>query len=91
MLKLDFEVVADRSAALRGELMLVRESWFRAAGDIAGASPIAIHPGAGQTISFALPVSPRLAPGLYPLTLLGVVNGGLVQIRRHISVLERDS
>lgn len=90
-LMLDFEVLADRSATLRGEFILVRESWFRTADDTVGSSPIAIHPGAGGNISFALPVAPGLAPGLYPLTLLGVVNGGLVQIRRHMSVLERDS
>jgi hypothetical protein len=35
-----------------------------------------------------LPVAQGLAPALYPLTLLGVVNGGLVQIRRHVSFLE---
>jgi hypothetical protein len=85
---LDFEVAADRSAILRGEFMLVRESWFHTAEDVATSDPVAIDPGARQKFSLALPVGQGLAPGLYPLTLLGVVNGGLVQIRRHVSFLE---
>lgn len=87
-LMLDFEVAADRSAALRGEFMLVRESWFHTAEDVAASGPVAIDPGARRKFSLALPIAQGLAPGLYPLTLLGVVNGGLVQIRRHVSVLE---
>lgn len=87
-LTLDFEVAADRSAILRGEFMLVRESWFHTAEDVATSDPVAIDPGARQKFSLALPVAQGLAPGLYPLTLLGVVNGGLVQIRRHVSFLE---
>jgi hypothetical protein len=88
-LLLDFEVATDRSATLQGEFLLVRESWFRTTDDVARSGAVAIAPGARRTLSFALPVARGLAPGLYPLTLLGVVNGGLVQIRRHVSILER--
>lgn len=88
---LDFEVATDRSAALHGEFMVVRESWFRTVDDAAASGPVAIDPGAEGSISFALPVAQGLAPGLYPLTLLGIANGGLVQIRRHLSILERPS
>ncbi|MES2096970.1 MAG: hypothetical protein V4459_09445 [Pseudomonadota bacterium] len=87
-LMLGVEVTAGRSGPLRGEFMLVREDWFHTVEDVATSGLITIESGAQRTIPLALPVVWGLAPGLYPLTLLGVVNGALVQIRRHVSILE---
>lgn len=85
-LTLDFEVRNERAAPLSGFVTVIREDWFHDLHDAAAPVELIVLPGCGSELSIPLSISPGLAPGLYPLTLLGVLNGGLVQVRRHVSI-----
>lgn len=87
-LTMDFDFASERPAKAEGPVALIREDWFHEACDTAAAADLIIAPGARERVSFTLPVSPGLPGGLYPVTLVGVLNGGLVQIRSHVSIAE---
>jgi hypothetical protein len=87
LLKVDFEVRTERPAPVAGLVTLIREDWFHKLHDTCAPAVVTIDRGSSRTFSLELSVSAALPPGLYPLTLVAVLNGGLVQIRHHLSVL----
>jgi hypothetical protein len=82
-----FEIQAERLAAVYGFVTLIREGWFHAVHDTAEPIEVIVDPGSRRTFSITLAISPGLPPGLYPLTLVGVLNAGLVQLRCHVSIV----
>jgi len=83
-----FEIKSERSASVHGFLTLIRESWFHSLHDTVEPTELIIDAGGERAFSISLPISGGLAPGLYPLVLVGVLNGGLVQLRYHVSIVD---
>ena len=82
-----FEIKAERIASVYGVVTLIRESWFHTLHDTVEPIELLVDRGAKRTFSIVLSISPGLPPGLYPLSLVGVLNGGLVQLRCHVSIV----
>jgi hypothetical protein len=81
-----FEVEAIRDIALIGYFTVIRECWFHKKADIAKTFECRISPGNKQGVIFDLSISGGLTEGLYPLTLVGILNGGLVHLRFHMHI-----
>jgi hypothetical protein len=86
-LSMDFEITAERLASVYGFVTLIRESWFHTFNDTAEPIELIIDRDSKRKFSIVLSISSGLSPGLYPLTLVGVLNGGLVQLRSHVSIV----
>jgi hypothetical protein len=86
----EFTVLVDvenlKATTLIGYLTLIRECWFHQTPDKAATLGATFEPRSRGTLSLSLKISDRLSVGLYPLTVIGVLNGGLVHVRCHISV-----
>ena len=80
------EVEAKKEIVQIGYFTVLRECWFHHKADIAQTIECRIDPGKKHDILFALKISAGLTGGLYLLTLLGIVNGGLVHLRRHVHI-----
>jgi hypothetical protein len=86
-LTVGFAIRSERPAPLHGFVSLIRESWFHAGYDTAEPIELAVDRDCTRQFSIAISISPGTSPGLYPLTLIGIVNGGLIQIRYHLPIL----
>jgi len=79
------EIGSTRSADIVGYVSLLRECWFRRHPDIGEPVSIFLPRGARETIRLSVAVTSELAPGVYPLTIIGVLNGWLLQVRLHVT------
>lgn len=84
VLPLSIDITNERAVPVEAHVLAIRECWFQQSPDVSEAVEVVLEAGETRNVPLTIGISPLLPDGLYPLTIAGVANGGLIHLRHHV-------